>query len=126
MQRSDIWAGWKIVREIGRGASGAVYEIQKEEAGHTYRAALKEIYLENSEAAQQKISRFLKEALLLSELRGDSHVVSYVDHAVIPDGESGVYILIQMELLQPFNDWFSSCRIDDGTVKKSDSICVKR
>ena len=23
-----------------------------------------------------------------------------------------------MELLQPFNDWFSSCRIDDGTVKK--------
>ena len=118
MQRSDIWAGWKIVREIGRGASGAVYEIQKEEAGHTYRAALKEIYLENSEAAQQKISRFRKEALLLSELRGDSHVVSYVDHAVIPDGESGVYILIQMELLQPFNDWFSSCRIDDGTVKK--------
>ena len=118
MQRSDIWAGWKIVREIGRGASGAVYEIQKEEAGHTYRAALKEIYLENSEAAQRKISRFRKEALLLSDLRGDSHVVSYVDHAVIPDGESGVYILIQMELLQPFNDWFSSCRIDDGTVKK--------
>ena len=118
MQRSDIWAGWKIVREIGRGASGAVYEIQKEEAGHAYRAALKEIYLENSEAAQRKISRFRKEALLLSDLRGDSHVVSYVDHAVIPDGESGVYILIQMELLQPFNDWFSSCRIDDGTVKK--------
>ena len=119
MQRADIGAGWKIVREIGRGASGSVYEIQKEEAGHTYRAALKEIYLENSEAAQQKISRFQKEALLLSELRGDSHIVSYIDHAVIPDGGAGVYILIQMELLQPFNDWFSSGRIDDRTVTKA-------
>ena len=56
MQRSDIWAGWKIVREIGRGASGAVYEIQKEEAGHTYRAALKEIYLEEIRKLHNKRS----------------------------------------------------------------------
>ena len=36
---------WKIVREIGEGSFGHVYEIAREEYGITYRAAMKKISL---------------------------------------------------------------------------------
>ena len=37
------WPGWEVVRLIGRGSFGAVYEIQRDVFGETERAALKVI-----------------------------------------------------------------------------------
>ena len=35
------WSGWQIVRELGEGAFGRVYEIEREIAGTKEKAALK-------------------------------------------------------------------------------------
>ena len=37
------WPGWNVVRLIGRGSFGAVYEIQRDVFGETEKAALKVI-----------------------------------------------------------------------------------
>ena len=40
--------GWKIGRKIGSGSFGNVYEIEKEDFGYQYKAALKIISIPNS------------------------------------------------------------------------------
>lgn len=42
-QQNPTWPGWKIVRLIGRGSFGAVYEIQRQVFDDTEKAALKVI-----------------------------------------------------------------------------------
>ena len=37
------YKGWKVVRKIGAGSFGTVYEIEKEDFGYSYKAALKVI-----------------------------------------------------------------------------------
>ena len=41
---------WRIVRKLGEGSFGTVYEIQREEFGQTYTAALKIITVPRSGA----------------------------------------------------------------------------
>ena len=45
--------GWRRVRKLGAGSYGTVYEIQKEESGHTCRAALKLISVPRDESELQ-------------------------------------------------------------------------
>ena len=40
---------WTITKQIGRGSFGTVYEIQREDFGQVYRAALKVITVPQSE-----------------------------------------------------------------------------
>ena len=37
------YKGWHVVRRIGTGSFGSVYEIEREDFGYTYKAALKVI-----------------------------------------------------------------------------------
>ena len=37
----DVWPEWHIVKELGQGAFGKVYEIHREDFGGSYKAALK-------------------------------------------------------------------------------------
>ena len=44
MNPSELdYAPWKVVRQLGQGSFGSVYEIHREEFGETYTAALKGI-----------------------------------------------------------------------------------
>ena len=40
---------WNVVRKIGFGSFGAVYEIQREDFGYVYKAALKVINIPQTE-----------------------------------------------------------------------------
>ena len=40
---SVVLDGWKIIRLLGEGSYGKVFEIERSEFGQTYRAALKVI-----------------------------------------------------------------------------------
>jgi len=40
---SIVFDKWKICRELGQGSYGTVYEIQREDFGGVYKAALKVI-----------------------------------------------------------------------------------
>ena len=117
---NKIWGNWEIRKFLGEGSFGRVYQIEKQEFDYTYKAALKVITIPKSQdevAAvlneladegsvtdyyQEIVSDIVKEIVLMSKLKGNTNIVSYEDHAVIPD-ENGIgwNIYIRMELLTP-------------------------
>ena len=114
---SIVFDKWKICRELGQGSYGTVYEIQREDFGGVYKAALKVITVPQSRTELQSVldegmtppqakqyfysvvEDIGRECAIMSRLKGTGNIVSYEDHAV-PDG-IGWDILIRMELLHP-------------------------
>ena len=114
------YGDWQVVRELGRGSFGQVYEIQKEEFGQTYRGALKIISIPKSpddvdavrgagmtdanitEYYHSIVEDSVKEIALMSELQGNSNIVNYQNHEVRKHlNDPGWDIYLQMELLAP-------------------------
>ena len=114
------YEGWSVVREIGSGSFGKVYEIQREDFGYTYKAALKVISIPQSQneidtarmsedltdekSLQQYFysaaSEIVKEFELMFKLKGNTHIVSYEDHKVVPHSDGvGWDIFIRMEII---------------------------
>jgi serine/threonine-protein kinase len=112
------WPKWKIVRVIGEGSFGKVYEICRNEFGVEEHSALKVISVPRSEGEVQAlrndgmtvadtdeyfkgiVNDFVQEIQLMSRLKGKFNVVGYEDFAVIEKTDSvGYEILIRMELL---------------------------
>ena len=115
-----IFNSWYVKSVLGQGSFGTVFEIQKEEFGKVYSAALKVISIpqNNDEiermrmdgTAEDSIKRYydnvvrdiISELVIMSELKGNSNIVSYEDHTVIKhDDDIGYDVLIRMELLTP-------------------------
>lgn len=123
-QLNSVWSGWKIAERLGEGSYGMVYLITREEFGHVYEAALKVITIPQNKSEVMSIMHegmdgksvtsyfygivedVVKEFVLMSQMKGNSNIVSYEDHAVIPlDNTIGWNILIRMELLTPLLDY---------------------
>ena len=117
---NKIWNGWNVVAVLGEGAFGKVYKVVKEEFGHNYEAALKIIKIPANQAEMDSILNdgmdeksiteyfrgimedIVNEVSLMSKLKGNTHIVSYEDHVVVPNKEKiGWTIYIRMELLIP-------------------------
>ena len=117
---STVFDTWKIKQKIGAGSFGTVYEIQREDFGELYTAALKvisvpahasevqEVLAEGMTYAQAEfyfygvVEDIVREFAIMAKLKGTAHVVSYEDHAVIRHKDRiGWDILIRMELLTP-------------------------
>jgi len=115
---APLWGSWHIDALIGEGSFGRVYKVRKEEFGKTYYAAVKIISIPQNEADlkhmrgegmtdasvrsyyQAFVADIIQEIDLMSELRGNSNVVSFEDHKVIERTDGfGWDILIRMELL---------------------------
>ena len=114
------WPDWKIVKYLGGGAYGKVYEIERDLIGIREKSALKIIsrpkeaselemdyqngYDQESIAAKytEILQDYIKEYKLMKELQGQSNIVSCDDFAIEknPDGIGGK-IYIRMELLTP-------------------------
>ena len=114
------WPDWKIVKYLGGGAYGKVYEIERDLFGIREKSALKIIsrpkeaselemdyqngYDQESIAAKytEILQDYFKEYKLMKELQGQSNIVSCDDFAIEenPDGIGGK-IYIRMELLTP-------------------------
>ena len=95
-----IFGEWYIIKEIGEGSFGKVFEIQREDFGTTYKAALKVITIPKSETEYRSIldSGFTEEAAkayfrdivsdmarefsLMSTLKGHTNIVGYENHKV--------------------------------------------
>ena len=117
---STVFDKWTICRKLGQGSYGAVYEIQQEDFGNVYKAALKVITVPQNETEIQSVlaegmtlpqaekyfysvvEDIVRESAIMSKLKGTGNIVSYEDHAVIHhDDGIGWDILIRMELLHP-------------------------
>ena len=109
---------WRVVRQLGKGSYGSVFEIQREEFGELYTAALKVISIPQSDEDiianradgmtdksmasyyHSVVKELTHELALLSKLKGNTNIVGYEDHKIVqhPDG-IGWDIYIRMELL---------------------------
>ncbi len=126
--------GWKIVRKIGQGSIGRVFEICRSDDPDE-RAALKIICLPDDEeevkralssgVTQEKLPQyysrllqsFVNEYEFMERLQGNDHIVNYCGHSIIPheDGIGGD-ILIRMELLRPLIDYALDHEMDVDDV----------
>jgi len=138
MENKNIFPGWEIVEEIGRGAFSTVYKVRKDDGmGGEYFSALKVISIpsSNDEYRQYKgdgyddesISRIFKDQVsnivsefrMLSEFRGTANIVSYEDHKVLQKADGiGWDVLIRMELLSTLPDYYIKNPLTEKEVVK--------
>ena len=119
----SVWNGWVITDVIGQGAFGKVYKIERQEYGQAYYSALKVLEVPQNEGEvfdakikigsdasvteyfEKMIEDIIAEVTLMSKLQGNSHIVSYQDHAVVKKkDEFGWIIFIRMELLKSLHE----------------------
>ncbi len=128
--------GWRIIRTIGKGSSGRVYEIEKEDGfGAVVHSALKVITIPETEAEikayrddgydddsltalfRSRVEDITAEFKLMSRLKGCSNIVSYEDHKIVQhDYDPGYDVLIRMELLTPLPEYVKQQNIRGETV----------
>ena len=132
-----IFGKWHIVRELGEGGFGKVFEIERRDFGRTYKAALKAITIPQSQSEvkdilasgmdEQSVTSYFRgfveemiaEFVLMSKLKGHSNIVSYEDHDVIQHAEGiGWDIFIRMELLTPLLDYTRKSDLSRSDVIK--------
>ena len=129
---------WYITKELGSGSFGTVFEIQRKDFPEM-KSALKIISIPNSQNEVRSyreenydlddksvtsffygfVEEFIKEFKLMSQLKGNSNIVSYEDHD-IKKHENGIGwdILIRMELLTPLGKYLADNKPDQNTVIK--------
>ena len=121
----DIVLGnWTLVKQVGEGSYGKVYEAHREDFGVTYRAAIKIITVPSAQAevssvrsegmSDQEVTAYfhnvveeiVKEFAFMAQLKGTTNIVGYEDHVVIPhEGEVGWDVIIRMEYLTPLLEY---------------------
>ena len=133
MNIGDKWNGWTVESFIGEGTYGKVYRIVRTEFGHTYESALKVISIpkNSSEVATIRnegmddnsitsyfrgmVEDMVSEFAIMSELKGNSNIVSYEDHSYEKREDSiGWDIYIRMEMLTPL---FTYMRENTFTIR---------
>ena len=116
--------GWKIVRRIGSGASGAVYEVQKQKDDITLSSALKVMRVPQDPSLpdtlrgdgmdegsvtrylQGVVDELIREIKIMVELKGFPYTVNCEDYEVLQDPEEEQWdVLIRMELLTPLQKY---------------------
>ena len=131
------WPGWNITGELGTGAFGKVYRIEKKDVSGTYEAALKVISIPKEASEIQEIitegmdmdsvsvyyqnmmEEIVKEFAIMEKLKGYTNIVAYEDHAVIShEQDPGWDILIRMELLTPLNTYMAKHTMTEKEVIK--------
>lgn len=134
---AKVFDNWEIKEELGEGSYGKVFEIQKEQAGITTKAALKVMRIPKSasevkavmrEGMDEKsvtsyfkgyVDKLKQEVAVMVALKGHPGIVSCENYELIPHaGSIGWDILIQMELLTPLEDYQQKCMMNEAEVRR--------
>lgn len=130
----NCFPGWQVVRLIGSGSCGRVYNIEKTDGfGQVEHSAMKVIsipatrgeitgyrddgYDDASITAlfRDQVEDIITEVRTMSRLKGNSNIVSYEDHMVFPHrDEPGWDILIRMELLTSLPNYYKLIQREQG------------
>ncbi len=135
---------WYITKELGSGSFGTVFEVTRKDFPDM-KSAMKIISIPNSQSEVRSyreenydldeqsvtsyfygfVEEFVKEFKLMSQLRGNSNIVSYEDHDVKKHEDGiGWDIFIRMELLKPMGQYFSkNTPSNDDIIKLGIDIC---
>lgn len=130
---------WYLKKELGSGAYGSVFEVERKDEYGSMNAAMKIISIPASESELESfrkenytltdsevadyyhsfVDEFYKECQMMSQLKGYTNIVSYEDHDIKPKkGTIGWDIFIRMELLTPLNEHFSKKKYTKNEVIK--------
>ena len=123
-QYEPIFGVWRITRLIGEGFQSKVFEMEREDFGVTFKAALKAVTIPAGEKQVREVmdegmdekgvyqyfytmvKDQVKQLAFVNQLKGNTNVVSFENHQVIEHKDGiGWDILIQMELLTPFQEF---------------------
>lgn len=139
MSFSPLWGEWHIKGLIGKGTFGAVYQAEKNEYGNRYFSAIKHIsippenitketLIEDGIATDDKTislycdnlrDQIIKEINFCYKLRGNTNIVSYEDHCIVPKKDGmGYDIFIRMELLTGLTKYISVHPMSEKDVIK--------
>ena len=138
-----VWPGWEVVRKIGEGSFGGVYEIHRTlPDGRVEKAALKKLTVpkDNSEIRELYSQSFSKENItahykdqmrelvneytLTQELNGCRNVVACHDVQCVQHTDGiGWDIYIRMELLKPLKLVLSADYQEMAVLKLGLSLC---
>lgn len=132
-----VLGNWTLVKLLGEGAYGKVYEAHREDFGTVYNAAIKIMTIPQSQSEvtsaraegmddesvtayfRSFVEDVVQEFALMSKLKGTANIVSYEDHSVTPHSEGiGWDILIRMELLTPMLNYMESHQMTRSDVIK--------
>ena len=136
-QFEPLWGSWYAVESIGEGSFGKVYKVERKEYHNTYVAALKHIKVPQSQSEVKSIMAdgmtaesvekyfegfvedIVNEFVLMSKLKGNSHIVSYEDHKVVKAKDKIEWdIFIRMELLTSLIDYIQQNSLTKRNVIK--------
>ena len=140
--QKELWPGWKVVREIGQGSFGAVYEIQREMFGKIESAALKVLTIPQSQNEIQELRSegyddasltthfrgyledIAREYSLMLDIKGHTNVV-YCDDVRYVQHEDGIGwdVFIKMELLSPLMSTLSKTYEEQQVIKLGMDMC---
>ena len=131
----SVFNDWIITRELGEGATGRVYEIEKNDHTISAKAALKVIRIPKSmsdvhevmsegmdevsvtQYFREFVDEILREIKIMISLKDHPNIVGYEDHCVKEhEEEVGWDILIKMELLTPLSKWLLNHPMDEPTA----------
>ena len=134
---NEIWPGWQIIEELGKGQFGHVYKIKKtdDHTGREFFSALKVITIPKSDDEVQyylddgydldsitnlyanQVNRIVDEFSLLYRFKGTANIVSYEDHRVLHSEDSLSWqIMIRMELLTPMTKYLAAHPMSESDV----------
>ncbi len=136
------WPGWEIVRKIGSGSFGTVYEIQRDVYGDVEKAALKVISIPHNEdevdylrctglddasitqTFHQQVGDIAREYKLMAQMRDNPNIVHCEDFRDIQhDNGLGWDIYIKMELLTPLMKCLEKVATEDQVIQMGKDIC---
>ncbi len=132
----EIWPEWRIIRKIGEGSYGAVYEAERTDVVEC-QAAIKVISIPKSESeirnllseglsedetrsyVQNVVSDFTEEIRLLESFKGTQNIVSIEDFKVKEKTDLfGWDVYIRMELLTPLQTYIADRKFTERDVIK--------
>ena len=136
------WPGWEVVRLIGRGSFGTVYEIQRTLFDDVEKAALKVISIPQNDSDIEELyndgyddesitatfhshlKSIIAEYSLMRKMNGSSHIVNCDDVSYVPHANGfGWDIYIKMELLTPLSRALTDPIGEDTVLRVAHDLC---
>ena len=139
MSFSPLWGEWHIKELVGKGTFGAVYRAEKTEYGNTYTSAIKHLSIPPQNMTKEMLvsegiatddktlslycdnlrDRIINEINFCYTLRGNTNIVSYEDHCIIPKSTGiGYDIFIRMEMLTALPKYISEHQMSEREIIK--------
>ena len=128
-----VWPEWKIVKRIGSGSYGVVYEVVRTDNSVRSSAAVKVITIPRNEAELESLSsmgvssetsgtylrevvdEFVNEIQMMESLKGAPNIVTVEDYQVVENKmDCGWNIYIRMELLTPLKEHLNRNHINEN------------